>query len=370
MKLPLKYIALLVILSLAGVFAYQAYWLTSLYRTQRSGMEKDIREALRTSDYNEMIVRVKNLQNDSLAQAEVTVSTGYDDERAFTKTHTIRSVKQGNTTHVSIWERSVKDTVPAPQAALQADIASILFENKSSTAELASNFQQGLHAGMDILTDPDFAVFDSLLATELHRIGIRAPYRLMYLHRGSTADSSYTFTDTLKSYTFTDTLNVKTTGGYLPSPKAITYDYSYDRHGNWLYRLTLEPIESIVLTQMAGILTASALILVILGLAFGFLIRTLLRQKTLEEMKSDFTNNITHELKTPIAVAYAANDALLNFGTGTDPAKRERYLRICQEQLRRLSGLVEQILGMSMERRKTFRLHVETFPAGKPSACT
>ena len=93
MKLPLKYIALLVILSLAGVFAYQTYWLTSLYRTQRSGMEKDIREALRTSDYNEMIVRVRNLQNDSLAQAEVTVSTGYDDERAFTKTHTIRSVK-------------------------------------------------------------------------------------------------------------------------------------------------------------------------------------------------------------------------------------------------------------------------------------
>ena len=97
MKLPLKYIALLVILSLAGVFAYQAYWLTSLYRTQRSEMEKDIREALRTSDYNEMIARVRRMQNDSLAQAEVTVSTGYDDERAFTKTHTIRSVKYTTT---------------------------------------------------------------------------------------------------------------------------------------------------------------------------------------------------------------------------------------------------------------------------------
>ena len=97
MKLPLKYIALLVILSLAGVFAYQTYWLTSLYRTQRSEMEKDIREALRTSDYNEMIARVRRMQNDSLAQAEVTVSTGYDDERAFTKTHTIRSVKYGKT---------------------------------------------------------------------------------------------------------------------------------------------------------------------------------------------------------------------------------------------------------------------------------
>ena len=58
MKLPLKYIALLVILSLTGVFAYQTYWLTNLYRTQRSQMERNIREAMRMSDYNEMIVRV------------------------------------------------------------------------------------------------------------------------------------------------------------------------------------------------------------------------------------------------------------------------------------------------------------------------
>ena len=65
---------------------------------------------------------------------------------------------------------------------------------------------------------------------------------------------------------------------------------------------------------MAGILITSFVILLIWDYSFWFLIRTLLKQKTLEEMKSDFTNNITHELKTPIAVAYAANDALLNFG--------------------------------------------------------
>jgi hypothetical protein len=68
----------------------------------------------------------------------------------------------------------------------------------------------------------------------------------------------------------------------------------------------------------------------ILGFSFWFLIRTLLKQKTLEEMKSDFTNNITHELKTPIAVAYAANDALLNFGQADEKAKRDKYLSISQ----------------------------------------
>ena len=64
---------------------------------------------------------------------------------------------------------------------------------------------------------------------------------------------------------------------------------------------------------------------------FWFLIRTLLKQKTLDEMKNDFTNNITHELKTPIAVAYAANDALLNFNQAEEKSKRDQYLRISQE---------------------------------------
>ena len=96
-----------------------------------------------------------------------------------------------------------------------------------------------------------------------------------------------------------------------------------------------------------------SLFLIVLAFSFWFLIRTILKQKTLEEMKSDFTNNITHELKTPIAVAYAANDALLNFNQAEEKAQRDKYLRICQEQLQRLSGLVEQILSMSMERRRT-----------------
>ena len=76
-------------------------------------------------------------------------------------------------------------------------------------------------------------------------------------------------------------------------------------------------------------------------------------------MKEDFTHNITHELKTPIAVAYAANDALLNFNGAENLTKRQNYLQIIQAQLKQLSGLVEQILSMSMEQRKNFRLNYE-----------
>ena len=125
------------------------------------------------------------------------------------------------------------------------------------------------------------------------------------------------------------------------------------------YRLWVEPTNRVVLHQMQGILGTSLVIVFILGISFWYLLRIILRQKTVEELKEDFTHNITHELKTPIAVAYAANDSLLNFPTDT-PEKRKEYHLIVEEQLKQLGGLVEQILSMSRKEKKDFQLNYET----------
>ena len=347
----MKRIVPLVLLSLMVVFAYQAYWLVNLYHTQRHAAEQDIREAMRLSDYNELILRIERLEQDSIQHGEVSVSAGYDNNTPYVQSRTITTEQRGDSTIINLQQREVKDSADI-DASLHTNDMGFLFGRKNTMQELAGYFQRGLHAGLDIIHDPDFPTYDSLLHDELRRSGLDMPYRLTYLHRGNTVDSAYTYVDTL---------GVRGTAGYAPSARAKTYEYSYDLHGKWLYRLTTEPVGGLVLRQMAGILATSACIMLILGFAFWYLVRTLLRQRTLEEMKDDFTNNVTHELKTPIAVAYAANDALLNFGADADEAKRTRYLRICQEQLKRLGGLVEQILSLSMERRKTFRLQRTTF---------
>ena len=341
MKLPSKYIALVVVLSLAAIFAYQAYWLVNLYRTQCRATEHNIAEAMRLSDYNELILRIERLKEDSVQHGEVSVSAGYNDTTPYVQSRTITTEQRGDSTFINLQQREVKDTATI-DTSLHTNANDFLFGRKETMQELAGYFQRGLHAGVDVLHEPDFQTYDSLLCDELRRVGLNVPYRLMQLCQD-------------------DTLNIHSTAGYLPSPDANVYEYAYDLHGTFLYRLTMEPIHGLVLRQMAGILATSAVILLVLGFSFWYLIRILLRQRSLEEMKDDFTNNITHELKTPIAVAYAANDALLNFGADADEAKRTRYLRICQEQLKRLGGLVEQILSLSMERRKTFRLQRTTF---------
>ena len=108
----------------------------------------------------------------------------------------------------------------------------------------------------------------------------------------------------------------------------------------------------VFLGRMWGLIASSVAIIILLAGVLIYLVRTMFRQKTLEEMRRDFTHNITHELKTPISVAVTATDALRNFSADADPDRRSRYLEIVETQLSQLSTMVEHILSVSVEGRE------------------
>ncbi|WP_455970595.1 sensor histidine kinase [Bacteroides congonensis] len=358
MKLPLKHIVILVICSLAGIFVYQAYWLTGLYRTMKQDMENTIRDAMRTSDFNEIVLRVNELQKDNVEHGSVTVSAGYGaDGNSLVTSQTISYTDSTYKDTLHSRTETIADTIRTDTGSDEARaVASsesgldVLLKKQDSLKELLLSIQQGIHAGVDTYIDINLQRYDSLLNNVLKEHELEIPHHTLLIHTGRNADSTVMYIDTV---------GMAGDSSYIPTPRAVRYDYDFNMSRSQRYQLVFEPVDSLVWKHMTGILATSFIILLILGFSFWFLIRTLLRQKTLEEIKSDFTNNITHELKTPIAVAYAANDALLNFNQAEEKTKRDQYLRICQEQLQRLSSLVEQILSMSMERRKTFRLHPE-----------
>lgn len=128
----------------------------------------------------------------------------------------------------------------------------------------------------------------------------------------------------------------------------VTMEANID-DGMFVLRVSIEVPYRKIWNTMWGLILSSGAIIILLSLTFIYLIRTLFRQKELEDMRRDLTHNITHELKTPISVAYTANDALRNFAADNNPTRRERYLEIVALQLTRLSSMVERILAVSVE---------------------
>lgn len=339
MNKRLKYIGVLVIVALLGVAAYQAYWLEQLHFSLGEQMDNDIREAMRVADLKEVYLRLKSIE-DKGPHGVMDVSAGVEEDGSLI-------AKATTTTKVTLdGDRYEQSTGVILRSSPQAQNDTLedkenafmhMLEDQISITELAEMIQQGLHLGVDRFEGTRYEKFDTLLTAGLQQLGLDGTHRLVCIK-----------TDTVFSYT---------TPGYTPTPKARQYEYNWTNYGR--YVLTIEPPTNLVWREMAGILTASGLIVLLLGLAFYYLISTILKQRTLDEMKTDFTNNITHELKTPIAVAYAANDSLLNLNTFDNKEKRIRYLNVCKVQLERLNGMVEQILSMSMERRRQFKLDIE-----------
>ena len=125
-----------------------------------------------------------------------------------------------------------------------------------------------------------------------------------------------------------------------------------DDEGSYSLLVSIETPFKVFLSRMWGLIASSIAIVLLLAGVLLYLVRTMFRQKTLEEMRRDFTHNITHELKTPISVAVTATAALRNFSADADPDRRSRYLEIVETQLTQLSTMVEHILSVSVEGRE------------------
>ena len=126
-----------------------------------------------------------------------------------------------------------------------------------------------------------------------------------------------------------------------------------------LYNVYVTSLGKEVLSQMSGIIVTSAMILILMSFLIWYLLHWVGRLRTIEQMKDDFTHNMTHELKTPVAVAYSAADSMLRYYDQSDEARNKQFLKIIMQRLSFLSGMIENILSMSMERFKTMKLSIE-----------
>ena len=122
--------------------------------------------------------------------------------------------------------------------------------------------------------------------------------------------------------------------------------------------LTIEDVKKYQYENLLAPLLFSVLTLLLVALGVYFLISTIQKQKKLGEMKTDFINNMTHELKTPISTIALASEALIESDEGKPDGMVTRYSQMIHEENQRLKRHVERILNTSMLERGEFKLNI------------
>lgn len=117
--------------------------------------------------------------------------------------------------------------------------------------------------------------------------------------------------------------------------------------------------EQYLLKKIWATMVSSGVLVTLILFCFGYAMRTIVRQKKLSEMKNDFINNMTHELKTPIATISLATEALADDAISKTPGLKDRYLKAIGDENHRLGDQVEKVLQMAALDRNDLNLTFE-----------
>lgn len=122
----------------------------------------------------------------------------------------------------------------------------------------------------------------------------------------------------------------------------------YDLHVRTLNYIQIKDWKTIVLNRMMLLLIASfSIFLFVIGLLF-YSIKKLISQKKIGDIKTDFINNITHELKTPLATLSIATKSLQNESIKKVPEAFDNTVNIIERQNNRLQKLIDQVMTNSL----------------------
>ena len=143
----------------------------------------------------------------------------------------------------------------------------------------------------------------------------------------------------------------------------ITYESRGFGFKDWV--IDLKTYQSFIFKRMIPTILFSLFLLGIISLAFWTLLRNWIKQNRLVVVKNEFINNMTHELKTPIATVGVALEAISNFDLSTEQEKTKEYIDISRKEISRLSLLVDKVLNIASFDSKEIALKSEVVDINK-----
>jgi two-component system phosphate regulon sensor histidine kinase PhoR len=180
----------------------------------------------------------------------------------------------------------------------------------------------------------DVAFLDSVIRNELTGDDLPQKYKFAVAN-----DSNKVFTFSTNPPTYDSKLPLGESGKTVLFPSNIIDENIH------LY-LFFPDKRSFVLQEMQNSLIISLILVVFIIASLIIMFRTIMEQKRLSEMKSDFISNMTHEFKTPISTISLACQAMSDTDMIDEQANAavSPYVKMINQENKRLETLVESIL--------------------------
>ena len=313
----------------------------SLYRASRNlevnetlrYLEKDVNETERRAFRHDSVMTRSGKLNDVVQHTHQYAVTGKDGT-VYSSFQLKTITTKPSTIPKGIILRSDKSTLSEASKSLQEIVLNRYVYQKALLDEVVYSI---LYQASErpLKERINFKLLDQDIRAELLNNGINIPYHVTV----STADGREVYrcpdyTEEGLAYTYSQVLFRND-----PSSKMGVVRIHFPDINSYIFSSIRFMIPSVVFT-------------IVLLITFIFTIVIIFRQKRYTEIKNDFINNMTHELKTPIASISLAAQMLNDKSINKSEAMMQHLGGVINDESKRLRFLVEKVLQMSMFDRK------------------
>lgn len=292
-------------------------------------LEKDVNETERRAFRKDSVMTQSGKLNDIVQHTHQYAVTGKDGT-VYSSFQLKTITTKPSTIPKAMILRSDKNVLNEASKSLQEIVRNRYVYQKALLDEVIYNI---LYTASDkpLKERVNFRMLDQDIRTELLNNGINIPYHLVV----TTADGREVYrcpdyTDEGEEYSYSQVLFRND-----PSSKMGVVKIHFPDINSYVFSSIRFMIPSVVFTM-------------VLLVTFILTIALIFRQKRYTEIKNDFVNNMTHELKTPIASISLAAQMLKDESVTKSPAMMKHLGGVINDESKRLRFLVEKVLQMSM----------------------
>ncbi|MFT5336812.1 MAG: signal transduction histidine kinase [Luteibaculaceae bacterium] len=325
----LKWITILLIGALVGLLALQVYWIQQNY-------------AIRDQEYRRAVTQSLAKVGGQIDQLQLGMVFRKKIRRSGTVSDTVYSTPGGGQVAIRIEQHvEAEENHPLFDELLSWDIDL----SEGAINDFLLELSRGGRPDRWQLISPE--IMDSLIKSSFKENGVQPSFEFRAMDRnGNLKMASVDFDFDLNGVEKIQIPILKSR--YLGDYRGIL-EVAFPKLRREVY-----------LTMWPQFLLSIGLVAVLVFVFYSAL-RTIYTQKRLSEVKSDFINNMTHELKTPISTIRLAAEALVNPALNIPEEMSKKYLRMIGAEGKRLTHLVDEVLNSAQLENGGFELHKNTF---------